>query len=84
MTDWRDPGRRALGSWVNSEEVYARGRQLRTVADIAAHRDTVVSDLRPAVVDYLESSNEGRLPELVPLRLGRMLASLHSSAAVLG
>lgn len=75
MTDSHSPGRHVLGSWVNPDEVYARGRELRTVADLAAPHDTVVSDRRPAVVDYLESSNEGRLPELVPLRFGRMLSS---------
>jgi uncharacterized protein (DUF2252 family) len=42
---------------------------------------------RPDIVDTLDRSNTGRLPDLVPIRIGRMLASpfafLRGSAAVM-
>jgi uncharacterized protein (DUF2252 family) len=42
---------------------------------------------RPDIVDSLDESNKGRLPDLVPIRIGRMIASpfafLRGSAAVM-
>ncbi|GAA3848343.1 DUF2252 domain-containing protein [Saccharothrix violaceirubra] len=65
----------ALGRWTEPEEVLAQGRALRSQVDHAAHRAMSLAADRPSVVDYVEASNEGRLPDLVPLRIGRMLAS---------
>lgn len=68
-------GESGLGTWVDPARVYARGRALQAVADPAAHQHTVLSAARPSVLDFLDSSNEDRLPELIPLRIGRMLSS---------
>ncbi|WP_234995835.1 DUF2252 domain-containing protein [Streptoalloteichus hindustanus] len=48
---------------------------LRDVAPHAAHDHPALGPNRPAVLDYVTASNEGRLNHLVPLRIGRMLAS---------
>ncbi|WP_123743199.1 DUF2252 domain-containing protein [Saccharothrix texasensis] len=65
----------ALGQWVEPEEVLARGRELRAAVSHQAHREPVFAPDRPSVVDFVDASNEGRLPHLVPLRIGRMLVS---------
>lgn len=65
----------ALGQWVEPEDVLARGRELRAAVGHEAHREMPLAPDRPAVVEFMAASNEGRLPELVPLRVGRMLAS---------
>ncbi|MFD7657862.1 DUF2252 domain-containing protein [Actinosynnema sp. NPDC059797] len=66
---------RALGRWTEPEEVLARGRGLRAAVSHEAHRKALLAPDRPGVVEFVEASNEGRLPELAPLRVGRMLAS---------
>ncbi|MFJ6676486.1 DUF2252 domain-containing protein [Actinosynnema sp. NPDC091369] len=65
----------SLGQWVEPDEVLARGRGLRAAVSHEAHRVVALAADRPGVVEYVEASNEGRLPHLVPLRVGRMLAS---------
>ena len=75
------------GEWLDRREGYARGRALRDTADPASHRHVVLADARPSVADYVQVSNEGRLAELIPLRVGRMLTSpfafLRGSAALM-
>ncbi|MGZ3147353.1 DUF2252 domain-containing protein [Lentzea chajnantorensis] len=65
----------ALGRWVEPEEVYARGRALRSTVDFKAHRAVSLAARRPSVEEFLHASNQGRLEHLVPLRIGRMLAN---------
>ncbi|MFE9748415.1 DUF2252 domain-containing protein [Saccharothrix saharensis] len=65
----------ALGRWVEPEDVLARGRGLRAAVSHEAHREVLLAPDRPSVVEYVDASNDGRLPHLVPLRIGRMLAS---------
>ncbi|MEV0675790.1 DUF2252 domain-containing protein [Actinosynnema sp. NPDC050436] len=65
----------ALGRWTEPDEVLAQGRRLRAAVPHEAHRAATPAPDRPSVVEYVEASNEGRLPHLVPLRVGRMLAS---------
>ncbi|MGW4113105.1 DUF2252 domain-containing protein [Actinosynnema sp. NPDC004786] len=65
----------ALGRWVEPGEVVARGRELRAAVGHEAHRELALAPDRPSVVEFVHASNEGRLPGLVPLRVGRMLAS---------
>ena len=52
-----------------------------------SHANWTPAPDRPDIVDTLAASNEGRIPELVPIRTGRMLASpfafLRGSAAVM-
>ncbi|MEO5315169.1 DUF2252 domain-containing protein [Pseudarthrobacter sp. CC12] len=76
MSDVEGPGAAAvLGRWVDPGEVYARGRALREGVGHQGHGTVVLAAGRPAAADFVHSSNEGRVPGLVPLRVGRMLAS---------
>jgi uncharacterized protein (DUF2252 family) len=63
------------------------GRQMRQQVPRAAHAEWEPGPERPDTIATLESSNVGRLPELVPIRYGRMLinpfAYLRGSAAVM-
>jgi len=65
----------ALGTWTAPEEVYARGRALREVVDFDDHRAMSLAPDRPSVLDFMHASNDGRLEDLIPLRVGRMLSS---------
>ncbi|MFD0202197.1 MULTISPECIES: DUF2252 domain-containing protein [Saccharothrix] len=65
----------ALGQWVEPDEVLARGRELRVAVSHEAHRKMPLAPDRPSVAEFLDASNSGRLPHLVPLRIGRMLVS---------
>lgn len=48
---------------------------LGSVIDVDTHRSVIIDAGRPTVLDFFESSNEGRMPELIALRCGRMLVS---------
>ncbi|GLW55962.1 hypothetical protein Kpho01_39730 [Kitasatospora phosalacinea] len=52
-----------------------RGKLLRERVPLESHARLVLSASRPEVVAAVESANVGRLPHLVPLRVGRMAAS---------
>jgi uncharacterized protein (DUF2252 family) len=54
---------------------YELGRQLRRSAPRSALGDWAPPPERPDVVDQVIRSNEGRLDWLVPVRIGRMIAS---------
>jgi uncharacterized protein (DUF2252 family) len=64
-----------------------RGRLLRGGVPRRSHGGWTPAADRPDAVATLMASNEGRLPHLVPIRIGRMLASpfafLRGSAAVM-
>jgi uncharacterized protein (DUF2252 family) len=64
-----------------------RGRSLRRTTPRRSHADWSPAKDRVDPVVTLAASNEGRLEELVPIRIGRMLASpfafLRGSAAVM-
>jgi uncharacterized protein (DUF2252 family) len=64
-----------LRTFVRAADVFDRGRALRDVVPTSAHDHEPTNPDRPAVLDFIEKSNEGRLPDLVPLRMGRMIAS---------
>jgi uncharacterized protein (DUF2252 family) len=65
---------------------FERGRRLRKSVPRRNHADLATHHGRDAVATVI-ASNEGRLEELVPIRIGRMLASpfafLRGSAAVM-
>jgi uncharacterized protein (DUF2252 family) len=65
----------ALGRWTEPREVYASGRALRAAVGHQAHREALLAVDRPSIPDYVRASNDGRLEDLVPLRIGRMIAS---------
>ena len=64
-----------------------RGRARRNTVPRRSHSGWTAAPDRPDPVATVVASNEGRLPELVPIRIGRMLASpfafLRGSAAVM-
>ena len=57
------------------EERHERGRALRTRAPRRGHARWSPPHDRPDPLDLLNRTNEGRLPDLIPLRMGRMVAS---------
>ena len=58
-----------------SAERLAAGQLLRNRVPRSSHADWKPPTNRRDPIDILEASNQGRLPELVPIRYGRMLRS---------
>src|SRR5436190_12037051 len=58
-----------------TEERVAEGRAEREAVPLDAHEDWVAPRDRPDPVQTLEDQNAMRVPELVPIRHGRMIAS---------
>jgi uncharacterized protein (DUF2252 family) len=56
-------------------ERVARGKAARTAAPRSSHGDWQPSAQRPDPISLLESQAESRLPDLVPIRYGRMMVS---------
>jgi uncharacterized protein (DUF2252 family) len=81
------PGRAGNGERQTSGERREAGRARRAVAPRAAQGDWRPKANRRDPIETLEESSRGRVPELVPIRYGRMLASpfafLRGSAAVM-
>jgi len=65
----------------------AAGKAWRKKVPRSSHADWQVPSRRPDPLAILEASNRGRVPELIPIRYGRMLASplafLRGSAAIM-
>jgi len=57
------------------EQLYTEGRAIRDSCSRASHADWKPPADRPDPVEILEASNKGRLPELIPVRYGRMIPS---------
>jgi Uncharacterized protein conserved in bacteria (DUF2252) len=53
----------------------AEGRAQRESVPLKAHREWAASDERPDPIGILEEQNTTRVPELVPIRHGRMIVS---------
>ncbi|QLE72924.1 DUF2252 domain-containing protein [Streptomyces rectiverticillatus] len=66
----------------------AEGKALRERVPRAAHAEWTAGPGQPDAVAAVEASNAGRLPELTPIRVGRMAASpfafLRGSAGLMG
>ena len=60
---------------LNVEERMARGKAARSVAPRSSHRSWEPVTPRPDPVALLEEQADARVPELVPIRYGRMLES---------
>jgi uncharacterized protein (DUF2252 family) len=54
-------------------ELYAMGKSLRENCPRSSHADWKAPDNRPDPLRLLEQSNKGRIPELIPIRHGRMV-----------
>ncbi|MCP3803839.1 DUF2252 domain-containing protein [Allokutzneria sp. A3M-2-11 16] len=68
-------GQTVFQPWVKPAEVYARGRDLRGDVRPKLHDHDALGAGRPTAVEFVRATNAPRLPELTPLRVGRMLAS---------
>jgi hypothetical protein len=56
-------------------ELYAQGKSLRDKCSHASHAAWKPAANRPDPLALLEESNKGRIPQLIPIRHGRMLQS---------
>jgi uncharacterized protein (DUF2252 family) len=56
-------------------ERYRMGKQLRSKTSLEAHAELPVPDTRPDPVALLDEQSAARVPELVPIRYGRMTVS---------
>lgn len=65
----------SLQSHPTHEELYALGKSLRDKCPRQDHAAWQAPDMRPDPLALIEESNKGRIPELVPIRHGRMLQS---------
>lgn len=59
---------------LSSSERIEQGRALRAETPRAAHAESKAPAGRRDTIDILEESSQGRTPDLVPIRYGRMLA----------
>jgi uncharacterized protein (DUF2252 family) len=57
------------------EQLYKEGKALRDSCPRASHADWKPPADRVDPIEILEASNKGRLPELIPVRYGRMIPS---------
>ena len=64
-----------VGDWIDHDSIRAEAQAVRHRIEHRQHDHPAVGDTRPDVADFVAATNAGRIPELVPLRVGRMLAS---------
>jgi hypothetical protein len=69
-----DPGRAAHAA-ESYQQRQERGRAARRVAPRGGHAEWTPTPDRPDPVDLLEAQAKDRLPDLVPIRYARMMAS---------
>ena len=62
-------------TFLSADERRAKGRALRDIVPRVSHGGWKAPKTRRDPLDIISASNEGRMPELVPIRFGRMLAS---------
>ncbi len=65
----------SLKSHPTLDELYAMGKKLRDQCPREAHAAWQVPHDRPNPLALMEESNKGRMPQLVPIRHGRMMHS---------
>ena len=75
------------GGYISADERRAAGKALRDATPRAAHGGWKPPKDRRDPIELLRESNEGRMPELIPIRFGRMAQSpfafYRGSAAVM-
>src|SRR5271169_1865112 len=59
----------------SQEQLYAEGKAIRGTCPRLSHADWKAPADRADPIEILEASNKGRLPELIPVRYGRMITS---------
>ncbi|WP_373303917.1 DUF2252 domain-containing protein [Streptomyces cinerochromogenes] len=71
----RLPRVRGFADWPPQGSPKEEGKALRTSVPRSAHRTLDLDASRPDAVSAVAESNAGRIPELTPLRVGRMAAT---------
>ncbi|MEU8029355.1 DUF2252 domain-containing protein [Streptomyces sp. NPDC049099] len=71
----RLPQIRGFAPWPRHGSPKEEGKALRTSVPRAAHRMLDLDASRPDAVSAVTASNAGRIPELTPIRVGRMAAT---------
>ncbi|MER5977804.1 DUF2252 domain-containing protein [Streptomyces sp. NPDC001857] len=66
---------RGFAQWPSAGSPKAEGKALRERVARAAHAGLDADASRPSAVEAVEESSRGRLPELTPIRVGRMAAT---------
>ena len=64
-----------IGPGPTRSELVAAGKKLRETCPRTSHAEWKAPGDRRDPVELMESSNQGRIPELIPIRHGRMLRS---------
>ncbi|WP_393080531.1 DUF2252 domain-containing protein [Streptomyces sp. LN704] len=64
-----------FAGWPAQGSPKEKGKELRARVPRAAHAELTPDADRPDVVAVVEESNRGRIPELTPIRVGRMAAT---------
>ena len=70
-----EPVQTQFGPLPSRAELLAAGKRLRESCPRGAHAGWNPPPDRPDPLDLLRQSSEGRIPELIPIRYGRMMAS---------
>ncbi len=65
----------AFGFHPSRDELYQMGKSLRDKCPLASHAVWRPAADRPDPIDLLEESSKGRIPQLIPIRYGRMMQS---------
>nr|WP_244211514.1 DUF2252 domain-containing protein [Streptomyces antibioticus] len=71
----RLPRVRGFAAWPPQGSPKEEGKALRSSVPRSAHRTLDLDAARPDAVSAVAESNAGRIPELTPLRVGRMAAT---------
>ena len=71
----RVPGVRGFAQWPVQGSPKDEGKALRERVARGAHAELTLDAARPDAVAAVEESNRGRIPELTPIRVGRMAAT---------
>ncbi|AYN40403.1 DUF2252 domain-containing protein [Streptomyces dangxiongensis] len=71
----RLPRVRGFAQWPPQDSPKKEGKALRASVPRGAHRTLDLDSARPDAVGAVVESNAGRLPELTPIRVGRMAAT---------
>ncbi|MFF4571205.1 DUF2252 domain-containing protein [Streptomyces sp. NPDC001410] len=66
---------RGFAAWPPQGSPKEEGKALRESVPRSAHRTLDLDGARPDAVTAVEESNAGRIPELTPIRVGRMAAT---------
>ncbi|WP_149359149.1 DUF2252 domain-containing protein [Lolliginicoccus suaedae] len=59
-------------AWLSADEARDLGHALREKVPFEAHAELTLSPARPTIAEHIHRTNEGRVEDLIPIRIGRM------------